>query len=116
MRKFIKNLFKKGNSKYFWMDICFVTLLLFYWKVADSRVKTIIAALEGNMVKLINAESYNRCEQSVYAMVRCHEFGVYIIGFFTVLAALLYHKYKKTAFSCLIIGSVLCWYVAKILI
>ena len=103
VKKLSQILYNKLSKRDMWLTICFGGLLLICWNVMGSNVRLIIAALSGGMSKIIHADSPNWCEQSAYAMVQCHKYGIYTCLPFIILASILYGKYRKWAFICLIV-------------
>ena len=102
MKKLVYFILSKFMNKDFVIDICFGLLLILLWNKIGSNIRIMVAALDGNMVKVLDANSPNLCERSVYAMVDCNKYGVYFLELSAVLAALLYVKCRKWAFLCLI--------------
>lgn len=115
----MKNLFKKmynspSKSK-IWKILCFGALLLVGWNEIGSNVRLIIATLNGGMAKIIDSNSPNWCEQSIYSMVQCHKYMIYTEIPVIIMASLLYCKHKKVAFLCLILLPLFSLLVAKML-
>ena len=94
----LKNIYGKFIKNDILIDFFFGIFLLLEWNFIGSNVRMIVAALDGNMVKIIDVNSSIKCERSLYNFVKCNELSIYISIPFIILAVLLYYKHKKLAF------------------
>ena len=94
--------YKKIKKSNIISDIMFGLLLLIDFNAIGSCMRIMVASLKGGMVKVVDENSPSWCERSQYAISQCYQYEIYFFLSMVILAAVLYHKYKKIAFVCLI--------------